>query len=892
MIEINRTLRGAGLAAGTAFLWIQSAYSAETMNRYFAHETVQDQYGVIAPWYTGQNGQFDYRVRIASETLRRYPWVGKDRAAGIAPEYAFNNTWRITPEGVISIPKLENWLSGGRGQACARVIMGLIEYYRYSADPAALAHLEVVADTLVNFSQTGPNHPWPNFLISVPVTGVPYQQAREDGWIQLDIVAEAGVALLQAYQVTGNERWFDTVKHWADVFAEKRDRTPGAAPWGRYANPEVVKWGKTPEGNVQTGGIVYQLTMLDELIRLGYTGRNNSIVEARDAARVYLRDVLLPKWAVLDTWGRNYWDWEDPMQSQTTTDWAARYMMDHKEYFPNWKNDVRNILSIFLTHTSADPKSKGEVYSGAWAFPESSGCCDSSLAWGPMELALAFAQYGAEANDEWGREMARRQQILATYDVHDTGVVEDNIDGGQIAAGEWFNGTHPSALHWLLMTMGWIPDIMGPARENHLVRSSAVVNSVVYDKGDVRYSTFDAPANTVDTLRLAFEPTRITADGAALAKRSDLAANGYTTEALANGDFIVKVRHDGARRMSVQGRDPQQVLDDGALKYKGAWARVAEPQSWRGTLHTTSNTGAEVQIEFTGNQMRLIGAVSPKGGKAEIYLDGVKQLVGIDFWNPRELQQQVVYYRNGLSQGRHVIRVVTTGERNLLSAGNLVQVDAVQHSAATGANGFASGGGPTETQRMILGYTGRADYVDTSGHAWRPATEIVVRTGYLTDTVARTWLTMRQNVFTAGTKDRELYSYGVHAPDFTVNVTVGPGKYYVRLKFAENRFKRPNQRAMNIYLNDVKRVDRFDILGTAASLSLSKPDYYQGEPDGRSSRAVDLVFNDVAPKNGMIEVRLTGETVAGIPSDAILHAIEVGQGDGGEGARPVSASVR
>jgi hypothetical protein len=892
MIDIDRTLKGAAVAAATSLLGTQLAHSAETMDRYFAHKTVHDQYGVIAPWYTGQNGQFDYRVRIAGETLRRYPWVNRDRAAGIAPEYAFNNTWRITPEGAISIPKLENWLSGGRGQASARVIMGWIEYYRYSADPAALAHLEVVADSLVNFSQTGPNHPWPNFLISVPVTGVPYQQAREDGWIQLDVVGEAAVALLQAYQVTGNERWLNTVKHWADVFAEKRNRTPGAAPWGRYANPEVVKWGKTQFGNVQTGGIVYQLTMLDELIRLGYTGRNNAIVEARDAARVYLRDVLLPQWTVLDTWGRNYWDWEDPMQSQTTTDWVARYLMDHKEYFPNWKNDVRNILSLFLHHTSAAPKSKGEVYSGAWAFPESSGCCDSSLAWGPMELAIAFAQYGVEAHDEWGRELARRQQILATYDVHDTGVVEDNIDGGQIAAGEWFNGTHPSALHWLLMTMGWMPEIMGPARENHVVRSTAVVNSIVYGKGSILYSTFDAPANTVDTMRLAFEPTRITADGAALGKRSDLAANGYTSRALPNGDFIIKVRHDGARRISLEGRDPQQVIDDGALKYQGEWAKAAQAASWKGTLHTTSSPGAEVQIEFSGNQMRLIGAVSPRGGKAEIYLDGVKQLAGIDFWNPRELQQQVVYYRNGLSQGKHVIRVVNLADRNLLSSGNLMQVDAVQHSSATGANGFGSGGGPIETQRMIMGYPERKDYVDTQGHAWRPATEIVVRTGDLTDTVAKTWLTMRQAVFTVGTPDRELYSYGVHAPDFTVNVTVGPGKYHVRLKFAEHQFKEPNQRAMNVFLNDKKVVDRFDLLATGAAITLPKLDYYQGDPSWKFSRAVDLVFNDVEPKNGIIEVRLTGETVGGIPSEAILHAIEVGQGDGGEGAKPVSASAR
>jgi hypothetical protein len=55
--------------------------------------------------------------------------------------------------------------------------------------------------------------------------------------------------------------------------------------------------------------------MLDELIRLGYTGRNNALTEARDAGRAYLHDVLLPAWTINDTWGRNYWDWENPVQS-------------------------------------------------------------------------------------------------------------------------------------------------------------------------------------------------------------------------------------------------------------------------------------------------------------------------------------------------------------------------------------------------------------------------------------------------------------------------------------------------------------------------------------------------------------------------------------------------
>src|SRR6266513_506340 len=86
-----------GLAFSLHPLW--SAEAATQPKRYFAHLAVEDSDGVIAPWYPAQNGQCDFRVRIAAETLKRYPWVGLDRAIGIAPEYAFNSTWRIAPDG-------------------------------------------------------------------------------------------------------------------------------------------------------------------------------------------------------------------------------------------------------------------------------------------------------------------------------------------------------------------------------------------------------------------------------------------------------------------------------------------------------------------------------------------------------------------------------------------------------------------------------------------------------------------------------------------------------------------------------------------------------------------------------------------------------------------------
>ncbi|HJN14840.1 MAG TPA: hypothetical protein QGH10_05090, partial [Armatimonadota bacterium] len=213
----------------------------QSLPRYYAHEAVEDEHGVIAPWYAGQNGQCDLRARIAAETLKRYPWALN--APTPAPHYVYSGAWRIAPDGTITIPPIGDWANGDLGQRAAYVLLSLVDYYRYSGDPAAIAHISLTADVLLDHMQTGPAYPWARFLISVPVKGKPYGKADPRGMIQLDIVAEVGLGMVRAFQMVGNERWLKAAKHWADVLAMECDLTPGAAPWGRYANPEDAPWG-------------------------------------------------------------------------------------------------------------------------------------------------------------------------------------------------------------------------------------------------------------------------------------------------------------------------------------------------------------------------------------------------------------------------------------------------------------------------------------------------------------------------------------------------------------------------------------------------------------------------------------------------------------------------
>ncbi len=239
----------------------------------------------------------------------------------------------------------------------------------------------------------------------------------------------------------------------------------------------------------------------------------------------------------------------------------------------------------------------------------------------------------------------------------------------------------------------------------------------------------------------------------------------------------------------------------------------------------------------------------------------------------------MLYYKNGLAAGPHTLKVVARGTKNPYSQSTRIYVDAVQFSAAGGACSFPTGTGPIEPQRMILGYPSRQDYRDSSGHSWRPGTEVVTRLAAGRDTVAACWWTNAVSEPIAGTHDPELYRYGYHARDFWMNLTVGPGKSFVRLKFAATRSIDTQKNCFNIYLNGREVVRNLDVAATAGGLN----------------KAVDLVFNDIVPENGVIAIRFTSSRVAEgdqvVRGDAFVQAIEVGPGSGGRGAKPVPSNA-
>jgi hypothetical protein len=745
------------------------------------------------------------------------------------------------------------------GDLCQRawsIVKGLTAYYQYSGDPVAFIYIPLVVDYILDYGLTGENDDWPLFPISTPTLGKAYGKCDPKGRNQLDLCAITGIEVLRAHKLTGNPRYLQIAKHWGDVFAVKcQFNDPEVAPWNRYVDPSVVGW-----SDVLTGTTSIIVDFLDELILLGYKGKDSNIVKARDAGRRFLNEQMLPAWWVNDTWGRTYWDWDNPMMCGMVS-MCADHFMKYPQAYPNWKIDLRNMLSLVWHRNGADPASMGDVYSGAWAFPESSVCCGTSLSYNQYTAAPTLIRYGALANSAWAREIGRRMILMATYDSQENGVVKDGLLGEAVATGEWSNLAHPWPLCQIMEAIAWMPRELGPNRENHIVRSSSVVSDVVYGKGSIRYTTYDAPKGVTEVLRLSYSPVSILTDQRRLRARTNLDANGYLVEQLSNGDCIVTIRHDGTRHIMVKGNDPQEEKDDATFEISGEWTKLQDAGAMGDAVQCADQSGSSMVIPFTGNQVRLLGTVGPEGGWADAFIDGVKEPTLVEFWNPTIRHQQPVFQKKGMTNGMHQLKIVARGEKNPLARGVQIRVDGIQYSQATGEASVACVA--LEPQRLIFGYTGRRDYIDANGNSWRPGTEFVTRLGFGVDSVARCWWNRRRSMYIGGTKDPEIYRYGVHAAEFWVNLTVAPGHYSVRLHWADT----PETPWM-------EREGKWDLVPRPTTVAINGEQVITNlnvrEKVG-TFKAYEREFPSIKPRNGIIELRFTSAP----KHEAMIQAIEI-----------------
>lgn len=484
----------------------------------------------------------------------------------------------------------------------------LLGWYPYSGDREAIEVLRLMLDYQLSHGTTPADWDWAGVPFATSCfADKEYGRCIRDmpttfyGGIETDKVGELGLSYVQFYELTGDRKYLQAGIQCATQLA--KHMRPGNAAHTPWPFRVDARSGAVLAGEEYGGMVVASVRLFDELIRIG-AGDKAKFQAARDTAWKWIMDYPMnPSSAAWDKWSGYYED--IPKDRDNVNDMSsmmtAYYILTRENpasVDPAWKTDVgylldrsrlllgrgpffgawgideqlrpdgglgansdmseqagRDVMAMLEQRVAGGPI-PGEPSpeydpapraGGALLRTSSRGCCSrAGLVCRTSQWGAINAMYFERTGDGQAREDAFRSLNYATYFAQ--------TDGKISAAGNdfdqyWFEDGYADAGRSFIWAMGAVAEF-APIGQDHLLRSTSVVQSIVYAKDRIAYRTFDNAATEV--LRLTFKPGSIVADGKQLALQSSLTPDSYTVGPLAGGDYEIHVRHTQSGHVEVK----------------------------------------------------------------------------------------------------------------------------------------------------------------------------------------------------------------------------------------------------------------------------------------------------------------------------------------------------
>jgi len=246
-------------------------------------------------------------------------------------------------------------------------------------------------------------------------------------------------------------------------------------------------------------------------------------------------------------WGPFFEDvpgWSDTQINAVT---FARFIMNHRKYFPDWKNDVEGIFRwVYKTLENKSWLKYGVVVINeqtAYMTPGNSHTARE----GAAEL-----QYVVLSGDSARKENAILQLNWATYMVDYDGKNRYPTDDN------WLTDGYGDYVRHFLRAMDVMPEL-APSGEDHILSSTSVIQEAEYKykpgekylKSEdnpglkdirLRYTAYDSKG--IEKIRLFSKPSAILFDGRVISPSANIAADSYTWRPMKNGGLLIVNRTD------------------------------------------------------------------------------------------------------------------------------------------------------------------------------------------------------------------------------------------------------------------------------------------------------------------------------------------------------------
>jgi hypothetical protein len=512
------------------------------------HIAKYDGRGSILSWYEPEieGAGISHVAQLASEFIRS--GVPAESQTGekmyfvtccFQGPHMHNN--KTAPNGLVA----ERWPHNPACFFAGSVQSFALGYRVYSGDNTYLQVVKEMLDYQLQNGTTPSGWVWPEvpYASSDPfktvyegATGWENDGMRGDGLhgIEPDKVGELGYGYLMFYEITGNTKYLDAALHCADALAKNlRNVGPdkssfaevkvSSSPWPFRVNAETGRVISDYSSN-----IIEPVKLLSELIRIQpVIHLDSSNTESYRQTRDIIWNWLYSKSGPMKTfiWNGYFEDVpNDPDRAnrlQITPMETARYIIRHPEMDPNSETNVP--LLIYWVKSAFGTGGMDAIKEQTW--------CYEPMGSHTARYASVCALWYERTGNPWFKDEANRYFNLATYMTDENGVVRV----GPNWPGSWFSDGYSDYVKHFMDGLGAIPE-WAPKNENHLLRSSSVVQDILYEKNKVSYTTFDSQSEEV--LRLAWKPARVLVNDQKILENQDNGKEGWKWQSLGENGIL------------------------------------------------------------------------------------------------------------------------------------------------------------------------------------------------------------------------------------------------------------------------------------------------------------------------------------------------------------------
>lgn len=443
----------------------------------------------ILPWYSSDPREaYDFVIRKVWDF-----WVNIRTDKNGLPYYMNHQVWR--PD-----------FNDRRGLGGDQLAMALSSWnllYGYTGNEAVKEEMKFIADYYLAHALSSAEAVWPD--IPYPYNTLVYSGIYDGDMIlgknftQPDKAGSFALELLKLYKMNSTHAYLNvTDSRYLEAAVKIANTLSGHIMEGDGDNSPLpfkvnAVTGETGilknhfgnRGHDQLSSYTTNWSPTMELF-LGLIGLNAGKVEEYRKSFDKLLSWMKTYPLKTNKWGPFFEDipgWSDTQINAVT---FAQFMMNHPEYFPSWKTDVKGIFNwVYDKLGNKEWEKYGVIVVNEQTVYQTPGNSHSS------RQASAELQYASLTGDISGVPNAIRQLNWATYMVDHDGkncYPRDEI---------WMSDGYGDYVRHYLRAMAFWPEL-APDDESHLLSTTSVIQKIEYEAGLNKFLVKDVPVEDLD----------------------------------------------------------------------------------------------------------------------------------------------------------------------------------------------------------------------------------------------------------------------------------------------------------------------------------------------------------------------------------------------------------